>query len=187
MLSAAVVVLLYLPLSACACLGSLYVPALVLILWAGLTRSLLREAEWRKSTVKPTQHSSTNTLNDDIEPLAPASTATAKDGRSQADIPDLEASAAADQERLNARGFANWKTLVDKEQQLQAKVLGLAAMRKKLIKEVLESESTDNPNGSTVQADMNSTEAKLQEAIAAHESVGQEVQKAFEMKVNAGL
>ncbi|KAL0048730.1 hypothetical protein WJX82_009725 [Trebouxia sp. C0006] len=62
MLSAAVVVLLYLPLSACACLGSLYVPALVLILWA--------------------------------------------------DIPDLEASAAANQERLNAHMVANWKMLV---------------------------------------------------------------------------
>ncbi len=41
MLSAAVVVLLYLPLSACACLGSLYVPALVLILWVSGCRTLV--------------------------------------------------------------------------------------------------------------------------------------------------
>jgi hypothetical protein len=41
MLSAAVVVLLYLPLSACACLGSLYVPALVLILWVSGCRALV--------------------------------------------------------------------------------------------------------------------------------------------------
>lgn len=40
-LSAAVVVLLYLPLSACACLGSLYVPALVLILWVSGCRALV--------------------------------------------------------------------------------------------------------------------------------------------------
>lgn len=54
---------------------------------------------------------------------------------------------------MNKKGCvaAGLYTLQDKEQQLQAKVLGLAAMRKKLIKEVLESESTDNPNGSTVQ------------------------------------
>ena len=39
MLSAAVVVLLYLPLSACACLGSLYVPAVVLILWVSRCRA----------------------------------------------------------------------------------------------------------------------------------------------------
>ena len=39
MLSAAVVVLLYLLLSACACLGSLYVPAVVLILWVSGCRA----------------------------------------------------------------------------------------------------------------------------------------------------
>ena len=38
-----------------------------------------------------------------------------------------------------------------------------------------------------LQAVINSTEAKLQEATAAHESVVEEVQKAFEVKVNAGL
>jgi hypothetical protein len=38
-----------------------------------------------------------------------------------------------------------------------------------------------------LQADIDSTEAKLQEATAAHESVVDEVQKAFEVKVNAGL
>jgi hypothetical protein len=39
-------------------------------------------------------------------------------------------------------------TLQEEEQKLQAKVLALAAMRKKLIREA---ENTDNPNGSTVQ------------------------------------
>ena len=36
-------------------------------------------------------------------------------------------------------------------------------------------------------ADIDSTEAKLQEETAAHERVAEEVQKAFEVKVNAGL
>ncbi|KAL0023194.1 hypothetical protein WJX77_012376 [Trebouxia sp. C0004] len=169
---------------ACACLGSLYVPALVLILWAGLTRRVLREAEWRKRTVKPTHNSSTNTLGDDTKPLATASAATAQDGKCQAELPDLEASAAAGQERLNARVVANWRMLVEEEQKLQAKVLALAARRKKLIREP---ENTNDPNGSTVQADIDSTEAKFHEATAAHESVMEEVQKAFEVKVNAGV
>ena len=38
-----------------------------------------------------------------------------------------------------------------------------------------------------LQADIDSTETKLQEATAAHESAVEEVQMAFEMKVNAGL
>ncbi len=40
-----------------------------------------------------------------------------------------------------------------------------------------------------LQADIDSTEAKLQEAIAANERVVEEAQKAFEVKVkmNAGL
>ncbi len=38
-----------------------------------------------------------------------------------------------------------------------------------------------------LQADIDSTEAKLQEATAAHEHIVEEVQKAFEAKVNAGL
>ncbi len=41
MLSAAVLMLLYLPLSACACLGSLYVPALMLFLWVSGCRALV--------------------------------------------------------------------------------------------------------------------------------------------------
>ena len=41
MLSAAVVVLLYLPLSACACFNSRYVPALVLMLWVSGCRALV--------------------------------------------------------------------------------------------------------------------------------------------------
>ncbi|DBA89264.1 TPA: hypothetical protein ACH3X1_016404 [Trebouxia sp. C0004] len=207
---------------------------------AGLTRRVLREAEWRKRTVKPTHNSSTNTLGDDTKPLATASAATAQDGKCQvcerssllkpsnqnimaipssycseplgvfrifalshlqkwqcscylqAELPDLEASAAAGQERLNARVVANWRMLVvtglhtlqEEEQKLQAKVLALAARRKKLIREP---ENTNDPNGSTVQADIDSTEAKFHEATAAHESVMEEVQKAFEVKVNAGV
>ena len=43
---------------------------------------------------------------------------------------------------------ASLHTLQKQEQKLQAKVLALAAMRKKLIKEA---ENTNGPNGSTVQ------------------------------------
>ena len=46
---------------------------------------------------------------------------------------------------------AGLHTLQEEEQKLQAKVLALAAMRKKLIKELLEAENTYNPDGSTVQ------------------------------------
>ena len=42
-------------------------------------------------------------------------------------------------------------TLQERKQKLQAKILALAAMHKRLIKELLEAENTYNPDGSTVQ------------------------------------